>query len=65
MVGTTLRSSILDHIYVKNPTIVNNLKSIDPFFGDHMLVEFDVMFSKNKNETITCRDWRKYSSDVS
>ena len=27
-------------------------------------VEFDVMFSKNKNETITCRDWRKYSSDV-
>ena len=22
------------------------------------------MFSKNKNETITCRDWRKYSSDV-
>ena len=64
MVGSSLRSSILDHIYIKNPTIVNNLRSLDPFFGDHMLVEFEVTYHIIKNEITMCRDWRKYSKDV-
>ena len=40
MVGTKRRTSILDHIYIKDPTIVSKLNFIDPFFGDHVLVEF-------------------------
>ena len=65
MVGTSQRSSILDHIYIKDPTIINNLGSVNPSFGDHVLVEFNVVYRKSKSETVTCRDWRKYSKDVS
>ena len=61
MVGPILRSSIQDHIYVKDPTIITNLGSVDPFFGDHLLVEFNVVQHKIKNVTQKCRDWRKYS----
>ena len=42
LVGTTLRSSVLDHVYIKDPTVIKNLKAITPFFGDHMLLMFNV-----------------------
>ena len=37
LVGLLLRSSILDHIYHKDPTVIKDLKSIEPFFGDHLV----------------------------
>ena len=37
LVGWVRRSSILDHIYVKDQTIVNNLKCTYPNFEDHVL----------------------------
>ena len=40
MIGSSRRTSILDHIYVKNPLNVTKLGFSDPFFGDHVLVEF-------------------------
>ena len=64
MVGTLLRSSILDHFYINDPTIVNNLGSVDPFFGDHVLVEFNFVYHKTKNETVKSRDWRNYSKEA-
>ena len=63
LVGMSLRSSILDHIYIKDPTIVNNLRSIDMLFGDHVLVEFNVVYHKTDREIVKCRDWRKYSKE--
>ena len=51
MVGPNLRSFILDHIYVKDPVIIRNLKSTRPYFGDHLVVEFCVKGTKNKPKT--------------
>ena len=51
MVGTERRSSILDHIYIKDPTLVSALKYVNPFFGDHVLLEFLVNAKKNQNVT--------------
>ena len=42
MVGSEWRSSILDHIYIKNPMLVSNVKYVNPFSTDHVLVEFVV-----------------------
>ena len=64
MVGTLLRSSILDYIYIKDPTIVNHLGSVDPLFGDLVLVEFNAVYHKTKNETVKSRDWRNFSKEV-
>ena len=38
LVGLTLRSSCLDHVYVKNLENVNNVTHLKPCFGDHELV---------------------------
>ena len=64
MVGPKLRSSILDHIYVKDPVIIRNLKSTRPYFGDHLVVEFCVKGSKNKPKTEKKCDWRRYSGGL-
>ena len=44
--------------------ILCDLGSIDPFFGDHVLVEFKVAHNSCKNEIVTCRDWRNYSKEL-
>ena len=64
MVGTERRSSILDHIYIKEPTLVSNLKYVNPFFGDHVLVEFIIDAKKCEAVLNKCRDWRYYSKDL-
>ena len=65
LVGHNLRSSILDHIYIKDPTVIRNLRTVTPFFGDHLLVLFDVQSEyvsvTNLNRK---RDWRFYSKEI-
>ena len=46
MVGTERRSSILDHVYIKDPTLISQLNCINPFFADHVLVEFVINANK-------------------
>ena len=40
IVGVTLREFILDHIYVKDPTTINDVKGVTPVFGDHKTIIF-------------------------
>ena len=63
MVGTERRSSILDHIYIKDPTVITKINYVQPFFGDHVLVEFIVDAKLNAVTENICRDWRNYSKD--
>ena len=60
LVGNNLKSSILDHIYLKDPTNVTNLESITFIFGDHLLISFNLPKNKSKIETTYKRDWRNY-----
>ena len=46
MVGSIVRSSILDHIYVKDHTLVRNLRSLKPLFGDHMHLMSEIDITK-------------------
>ena len=48
VVNNNLRQSIIDHLYVKNPTIVNNLEIEKPLIGDHNLITFNI---KGKAQT--------------
>ena len=60
----TNKVSATDHIYLSNPTKVNNLKFQIPPFGDHVLITFNI-HSKIKNITeIYKRNWQKYSAPI-
>ena len=62
LVGTELRTSILDHIYAKDPTVLSNVKFHDPFSGDHVLILFTVNANKSNFNPVKHRDWRNYCS---
>ena len=61
LVGSSLRSSLLDHIYVKEYGLVRNLSFVKPCFGDHVMVMAECCLSRPSDATIRKRDWRKYS----
>ena len=64
IVNNVLRESILDHVYVKNPTLVEGVRSIKPCFGDHLLISLSVRVEKDVIKHTIRRDWRKYSKEV-
>ena len=48
IINNVLRESILDHIYVKDPTIVGGVHSTKPCFGDHLMISIDVNVGKKR-----------------
>ena len=64
LVGNILKTSILDHIYIRDPTVISNLKFINLFFGDHKLIEFTVNAKKTEAVILKRRDWRFYSKEI-
>ena len=64
MVGNVIRTSILDHIYVTDPTVVSGLKFTHPYFGDHVMIEFCVNAINVRNEPIKMRDWHNFSKEL-
>ena len=64
IVNNVLLESILDHIYVKDPTLVSGIQSTKPLFGDHLLVSITVRLEKGEPEISMRRDWRKYSKEL-
>ena len=64
MVGNVMRTSILDFIYVTDPTVVSGLKFTHPYFGDHVMIEFCVNAINVRNEPIKMRDWHNFSKEL-
>ena len=64
MVGTRFQSSLLDHIYVVRPDIVQNITHKRPCFGDHELVMATIDGRKMSQTSTLRRDWRKYSKEL-
>ena len=54
-------SSIIDHVYLKDPTSVSNLTSSKPFFGDHSLISFQIATSALQESNVYKRNWKNYS----
>ena len=64
IVNNVLLESIIDHIYVKDPTLVSGIQSMKPLFGDHFLVSITIGLEKGEPDVSIRRDWRKYSKEV-
>ena len=64
IVNGTLKESILDHVYSNNPTLIHDIGSVVPVFGDHLLVFFDFSIGTGNKNIIWKRDWRLYSKEL-
>ena len=61
VINNVIRKSILDHVYVKDPTHVLNLYSIEPLVGDHKLIIFEILHKHEPAKVILKRNWQQYS----
>ena len=57
------RSSILDHVYVTNPTKINDVNGINPYFGDHKLLWFEYLDVEIKPTILIKRNWSNYKKE--
>ncbi len=64
LVGSTLKSSILDHVYVSDVTTVANVGCTRPCFGDHMMVTLETNLVRPSPKESVRRDWRFYSKEI-
>ena len=62
-VGGTLKTLILDHVYVKDIEMINNIASIKPIVGNHLLITFDISFDGQKLIQEIKRSWQSYSKE--
>ena len=58
------KESILDHIYIKDVTLITNLTSITPEIGDHKLITFEINSDQPVLKSTIKRDWRFYNKDL-
>ena len=63
LVGLSIRSSVLDHIYVNNVTLINNILKNKPCFGDHVLIVAHLCMTRPQPKTSLKRDWRRFSKE--
>ena len=63
MVGLVVKSSILDHIYVNDVSLVKSITHSTPIFGDHKLIMAELSITRPQQKITFGRDWRHYSKD--
>ena len=57
------RSSLIDHVYIKNPTKIKNLKNVIPPFGDHLMISFEIIHNQAPTINIYRRNWQNYTKE--
>ena len=63
VINNVVKSSIIDHIYLKDPTEITNISSITPPFGDHILITFEINIKKIIENQTWKRNWKLYSKE--
>ena len=61
VINNILKSSILDHVYCADPTVITGLQAMTPPFGDHQLIWFEIEYDQKLPTIMLRRDWRKYT----
>ena len=61
LINNSLKSSILDHIYTRDITLVNNIQSVKPLIGDHLLLTFNINETPAKPMITVRRNWQFYN----
>ena len=64
IVGLIHKSSILDHIYVRDPTCLSTISNKNLCFGDHDLIMFTLKTKCFEKKVELSRDWRFYSKAI-
>ena len=64
LINGTLKTSLLDHIYTNDHTVINNITYFEPEIGDHRCVTFNINETATVPPPLIKRDWRKYSKDL-
>ena len=62
-VNGTKRESTIDHVYASNPTLVGELFSIVPYFGDHLILCFNYHEEKPLIKPSYKRNWKRYNKE--
>ena len=63
IINNSVKTSILDHIYVRNPNDVTNIEMCEPLFGDHKLITFEINARPTIHNIVLRRNWSRYSKD--
>ena len=59
-----VKSSILDHLYVKDSTLISNISQIKTDIGDHLLITFCIEGPTCEPEVLMKRNWQNYSKEL-
>ena len=61
VVNNVMKNSILDHVYVQDPTFVRNMNYTTPLIGDHKLLIFDILCKSEPPKIHLKRNWQHYN----
>ena len=57
------RESILDHVYVQDPTIITEINTKISLIGDHRIVTFKINAKPDQIEQTIKRNWHAYTKE--
>ena len=63
-VNGILRESVIDHIYVQDPSAISELKGTKLIFGDHQMITFNINSDSTKDVYQIRRSWLNYSKGM-
>ena len=58
------KESLLDHVYIKNPLTLRNIRHCKPLIGDHCLISFDLCCTPHVPEIVLKRCWKAYTKEI-
>jgi endonuclease/exonuclease/phosphatase family metal-dependent hydrolase len=64
IVNNIERKSTIDHIYCTNPLMIENITSLKPVFGDHLLIACVIENEKSDPQHILRRCWVNYGKEA-
>ena len=63
-INGVIKTSTLDHVYCNDSTLINNLHSITPLVGDHLIITFCINEKIKSPEPCWRRNWKNYNSET-
>ena len=64
LVNDIYKESLIDHIYVHDPTLVTEIYSKDSLIGDHKLIIISIQSIQKQPKVVIKRSWKNYSKDI-
>ena len=59
-----IKESMIDHVYIKDTTVIKSLTHLTPAIGDHRLITLTLLESREPPTKSLKRNWKYYSKDL-